>query len=191
LYINILKDLIRGKYDPASFYIPHGQETRPIVRADDGENGLTLSTIFDIEKFKTFWSKKELDRLCGQFNGCFKNQGEVEEVIFSAPDPMKGNDAFNFLINTTGSHIPDDDGSSIRDDDNTMSSSLIDSTLIQMSATPPSTSPPKEDSFQLPEPNNQSLPIVKGLVVSIIEILDAMDQRFSAVLTQSMQGISK
>ena len=208
LYINTLRDLIRGEHDQSSFYAPGGKSNNPIIQ--DTED-LTLSTIFDIEKFKTFWSKKELDRLCGQFSGCFKNQGEVEEVIFAPTDAISTNDAFNFLIRTGESNGKDktlsENDSDVDDRDaesadsnrgslmDSGSASLIDlhnSTTSVPSKLPlPAQRGQNSESFTLPEPSNQSLPIVKGLVVSIMEILDAMDQRFTAVLTQSMQGLRK
>jgi hypothetical protein len=200
-YINILRDLIRGNHDYSSFYIPGGQaKVKPIVHESED---LTLSTIFDIEKFKTFWSKKELNRLCGQFNGCFKNQGEVDEVIFS-PSDATPDDAFNFLIKTDIDRAKkvngdEDDGSESGNHESLIesgTSSLIDlppattSTTVPLNPTLMRGSPPSGE-FTLPEPSNQSLPIVAGMVVSIMKILDTMDQRFTAVLTQSMQGLSK
>lgn len=188
LYINTLRDLIRDSHDPSSFYTPGGVVSKPLINED---HDLTLSTIFDIEKFKTYWSKKELDKLCQQFNGCFKNQGEVEEVIFAPSDTLATTEAFNFLIrgdldtrNVTTAVDADDDSESI-------GGSLID-LPVTTSASHVSlvrSGPVSDEEFTLPEPSNQSLPIVKGLVVSIIEILNAMDKRFTAVLTQSMQGL--
>jgi hypothetical protein len=186
-YVNILRDLIRGRHDATSFYAPNAPTAKPVVYDDED---LTLSTIFDIDKFKTFWSQKELNRLCGQFNGCFKNQGEVDDVIFAPSDTIATNDAFNFLIKTD--HVKaesHDDGE--EDTASAASDSLLGSSLIDMQTTTvlPGTSPSRD--FTLPEPSNQSLPIVAGMVVSIMKILDTMDHRFTAILTQSMQGLSK
>lgn len=211
LYVNILRDLIRGKHDETSFYIPDGHTARRIIHTEDSrDNVLTLSTIFDIDKFKTFWSKKELNRLCDQFRGCFKNQGEVEEVIFSNTMPnTTGGEVFGLLLNASGSVSTDNETSTkseISGDDGSEIESLMDSEALipmpiqtQSSFPAPITTlggspsghnkPINGKEFSLPEPSNQSLPIVKGLIVSIISILDAMDQRFSAVLTQSLQGV--
>lgn len=187
LYINILRDLIRGRHDETSFYVPYGQAAKPIVGDDvEQDHYFTLSTIFDIEKIKTFWSQRELDKLCEQFNGCFKNQGEVDDVIFSNNPTHADMEKLNNVLNVH------DMGTSIMDQD----------PLIDISDGPSETdkadkadktdkADSKLDEFVLPKPSNQSLPIVKGLIVSISEILDAMDQRFSLVLTQSIQGIGK
>lgn len=43
-------------------------------------------------------------------------------------------------------------------------------------------------AFVLPEPNNQSIPVVRGFIVSIIEILNMMDDKFVEALNQSMKG---
>lgn len=123
LYINILKDLIQEKYDPSTFY--------------DID---TEHTIFDMDKFKTFWSKDDLNTMCNQFNGCFKSQAKINDVIFKQE-----------------------------------STQLIDLIL-------------DSNELILPEPNNQSQPIVRGFIVSIIEILNSMDDRFIDSLTQSLQG---
>jgi hypothetical protein len=192
LYINILRDLIRGKHDETSFYVPYGQAAKPIVGdGDDVEQDhyFTLSTIFDIEKIKTFWSQRELDKLCEQFNGCFKNQGEVDDVIFSNNPTHADMSKINSVINVQ------DTESSLMDQDPLIDMSdgpdEADKSDKTDKADTKSDKSDKSDEFVLPKPSNQSLPIVKGLVVSISEILDAMDQRFSLVLTQSIQGIIK
>jgi hypothetical protein len=199
LYINTLRDLIRGNHAQSSIYSPIGYNEERITRNKGSDNDeLTMSTIFDIEKFKTFWSKNELNRLCEQFEGCFKNKGELEEVIFSNNIPLTKKNVFG-LINTSNNNKSSEnkeDNTSI-DDKNPQKNiqdsheSLFDSLMEQNSNN--NSNMDKNslygDDFNLPEPNNQSLPIVKGLIVSIISILDAMDHRFSAVLTQSLQGV--
>lgn len=161
LYINILRDLIKDKHDPSSFYIFENikDKKNELINDKVGDENLTMSTIFDIGKFKTFWSQKELDKLCEQFSGCFKHQGEIEEMIFLNHDDKTNNDAFDKILND---NIGIDDSKEVY--------------KIE------------EDNFSLPEPNNKYQPIVKGYIVSIFEILDAMDQRFYAILTQSIQG---
>jgi hypothetical protein len=202
LYVNILKNLIRDKHEASSFYIPIGQPTRQIV-GDVDNSDLTLSTIFDIDKFKAFWSRKELNKLCEQFNGCFKNQGEVDDVIFS--NNNKKTDAMlNLLLNTSAPVKTANNSKSIDTKSIDMSrasnesgsdyatGSLIDSMITpipNMNVNPLIPLTPITTDLLLPEPSNQSMPIVKGLVVSIIEILNAMDNRFSLVLTQSLQGV--
>ena len=207
LYINILRDLIRNEHDPSSFYIPNGKQTKPVIVDTDD---LSLSTIFDTEKLKTYWSQNELNRLCEQFNGCFRNHGEIEDFIF-APANLS-NDEFNSILNlgakTDKVSSKFDASKNANDIDPT--SSLIDISLPPQPSSPSSPSSPSMttqsptassigsgtyqeglNKFALPEPSNQNLPIVKGLVVSIMEILDRMDERFTVVLSQSLQGISK
>lgn len=240
LYINILRDIIRGKHDPTSFYVPYGQITKPIINNDEQEQNLTLSNIFDMEKIKAFWSQKELDKLCEQFDGCFKNQGEVDDVIFSNnPQIDSGisnivnqnelmtfnnfqnnhsNNNSNTNSNTNNNRIITnpfekntdsgmgslidifDSGESNTQAQNQIQTQTQNQNQNQMQNQMQTqnnvhngnnSNKEVEHEFILPRPSNQALPIVKGLIVSINEILDAMDKRFSLVLTQSIQGISK
>jgi len=46
------------------------------------DNELIYSTIFDVDKFKEFWLKEELKSLIKQFDECFKNIDEPDNIIF-------------------------------------------------------------------------------------------------------------
>jgi len=116
-------------------------------------------------------------------------------MIFS-PNNMADDKVFNLLIKTEGEIESELTMRGEADDssDDSVSGSLIDlpsTTTTSHSPLIPGSSTLRGREFTLPEPSNQSLPIVAGYIVSIMKILDAMDQRFTAVLTQSMQGLSK
>lgn len=192
-YINILRDLVREKLDLKSFYIPEGDDAKPII-SEGGEQSLTMSTIFDMDKIRTFWSQKELNRLCDQFNGCFKKEGQVEEAIFS----NNAGDPFGLILGDITEEMSRSETDSVHSSDSIMDSPVHDSGASAGTSGGVSCKDGKtelisidsdEQQFNLPEPSNGSLPIVKGLIVSIIAILDAMDDRFSTILTQSMRGI--
>lgn len=198
LYINVLRDLIRGKHDVSSCYTPDDNDSIHAIGDDKTDQALTMSTIFDMDKIRTFWSQKELNRLCDKFNGCFKNQEQVDEAIFSN---NTSNDMFGLILgNSTLSEIQSDikaeqmkvESSGKTEETNSPAAqSIMDfesgrGELINIDSGEFADASP---NFALPEPSNKSLPIVKGMIVSIIAILDAMDERFSTILTQSMQGV--
>ena len=106
-------------------------------------------------------------------------ENELSTFVSSNNDEMYDIDEDNIIgreINIELMDVHDHNSESEYDSDNSHSTS--------------GTSKTYNAYFTLPEPDNQSQPIVAGYIVSITEILDAMDRRFIAILTQSIQGIN-
>uniref|UniRef100_A0A6C0BDI3 Uncharacterized protein n=1 Tax=viral metagenome TaxID=1070528 RepID=A0A6C0BDI3_9ZZZZ len=56
------------------------------------EDEVAYSTMFDIDKFKDFWSKDELKSLIKQFDECFKNIDEPDNIIFEKTNKVAINE---------------------------------------------------------------------------------------------------
>lgn len=82
-YLIVLTAVVEGWFRPDMLYNPISTGRESFLDNDllDGEN-LIYSTIFDVEKFKQFWSREELQSLCNQFEKCFKSMDEPDTVIF-------------------------------------------------------------------------------------------------------------
>jgi len=86
-YIIVLTAVIDDTFYPEMLYnaVVSGRKSFLDEDNDEAEH-LIYSTIFDVGKFKTFWSKEELKSLCEQFDKCFKSVGEIDNVIFKDTD---------------------------------------------------------------------------------------------------------
>lgn len=80
-YINVLGAVIDESFYPEMLYNPSTTGIKSFL-GDDNDVSTMYSTIFDIQKFKTFWSRKELKSICNEFENCFKNPEDDENIIF-------------------------------------------------------------------------------------------------------------
>lgn len=86
-YIIVLTAVIEDKFYPDMLYNAISSGRKSFLDEDNDESSdMIYSTIFDVDKFKTFWSREELKSLCSQFEKCFKIPGEVDNVVFKASD---------------------------------------------------------------------------------------------------------
>jgi hypothetical protein len=87
-YIIVLTAVVEDTYYPDMLYCTSTAERRSFLD-DANEDDMIYSTIFDITKFKNFWTKDELKSLCSLFDKCFKLPDEPEHTLFcdeSNPD---------------------------------------------------------------------------------------------------------
>lgn len=174
-YIIVLTAVIEGRFRQDMLYTPSSTGRESFLDTDeiDGSN-LIYSTIFDVEKFKHFWSKEELKSLCGQFDTCFKPADEPNIVVFR-------DDTVDELDLIDCEHIIDDnnsDGYGLSDDGveykrNTCKSDKVVSQYFEI---------------PLPTPKSQSNVIVKSQLIGIYNILSLMDNRFTTMLSHSVKG---
>lgn len=171
-YINVLTSVIEDRFYPELLYIITRRNRKSFLdeyRLDslDEEEPLLYSTIFDIDKFRVFWNKDELQSLCEQFNRCFRLPNEKDMTLFSDKD----NDNDNVKNN-----INNDTINEISEKDNEFDNESA-SYNKQISK-----------AFILPIPRNKKNAIVSGHLVGIANILDTMDKRFRTMLNQSVKG---
>jgi len=112
---------------------------------DNNKDNVIYSTIFDIDKFKNFWTQEEILSLCTQLESCFKN-------------PIKKKERRDSNISDNSYEINDDD--------------------IEE----------QEDNNKYATPKSTSNLLVQGYLLSISNILDIMDKRFTTILEQSVKG---
>ena len=92
-YINILYSIVNNTFEHDMLYNNKVSERTSFLDDDNNDNrDLFYSTIFDIQKFQSFWSKDELKRLINQFDNCFKNANEQDNYIFMDPNKNDNND---------------------------------------------------------------------------------------------------
>ena len=75
-YIIVLMSVITDTYDPRILYQPKR-----------GSSHIAFSTIFDIDKFKSFWSRDELLSISNQFDKCFRMPYDPEIALFRNSTP--------------------------------------------------------------------------------------------------------
>lgn len=86
-YIILLTSVIEGWFYSSLLYNPSSSERKSFLDDDDLESdSIIYSTIFDVQKFKHFWTKDELRSLCSQFDKCFRNPDEADLVVFKIED---------------------------------------------------------------------------------------------------------
>lgn len=87
-YITVLMAVINDTYYNGMIFISKPNQNAFLDETDsfddnenDDDDEVCYSTIFDIDKFKNFWTIDELLNLCDQFNNCFKshNNSVVED----------------------------------------------------------------------------------------------------------------
>lgn len=239
-YIILLTSVIEGWFYSALLYNPTSSERKSFLDDDDLESdSIIYSTIFDVQKFKTFWTKDELRSLCSQFDNCFRSPDELDPVVFKVEDiygitdlnntPNKNDLTTDTVMNETSilendinDKIDNNVGELINIDSlNLISNGHDNSKQLTTSSSPitignttsakrinktrsPSCASDMMKSANLiescsedrlpghskiwPLPKSQGNLIVKGHLVSIYNILDQMDNRFTTMLSQSVKG---
>ena len=82
-YIIALTAVIEDKFYPEILYNASASGRKSFLDEDnDSDDNLIYSTIFDVDKFKNFWTRDELRSLCSQFEKCFRCPDEPDNVIF-------------------------------------------------------------------------------------------------------------
>ena len=82
-YIIVLTAVIEDRFYSELLYT-HASTTRNSFLDDiKSEDDLIYSTIFDVSKFRTFWSQDELKSICSQFEKCFKQPEEDDYKLFN------------------------------------------------------------------------------------------------------------
>ena len=90
-YILALIAIVNDTFDPNMLYDPSCTRNNSFLDDDldkdiDAFNvfdeSTVYSTIFDVDKFKNFWTKNELKSLIKQFEQCFRRLEEPDVVIF-------------------------------------------------------------------------------------------------------------
>ena len=189
-YIIVLTAVIEDKFYPDMLYNASSSERKSFLdEGDNDESNMIYSTIFDVDKFKTFWSKDELTSLCSQFEKCFKNCGEIDIVVFkdiTLDLDITKRQSFELRDNSDTITCPTPLKNSINNDTKTGNSS----------------SPNDEHKIKAndvcefhnvvktwPTPKSLGNVIVQGHLMGITNILNIMDKKFTAMLNQSVKGI--
>lgn len=173
-YIIVLTAIIEGWFRQDMIYTPSSTGRESFLDNDDSDgDSLIYSTIFDVEKFKHFWSKDELKSLCAQFDTCFKNSNEPNTNVFRDDD-----DTYGLIDNQ---HVIIDDNDSEYNDD------LSEHNIININHNKKNVKS-INCSSQLPIPKSQSNVIVKSQLIGIYNILALMDKRFTTMLSHSVKG---
>ena len=190
-YIIVLTAVIEGRFRQDMLYTPSSTGRESFLDTDeiDGSN-LIYSTIFDVEKFKHFWSKEELKSLCGQFDTCFKPADEPNIVVFR---------------DDTADELDMIDCEHIIDDNNSDGYGGLTDDVVEYNGSKRNTYKSDKNSSQLqhqqqhqqqhqyleiplPTPKSQSNVIVKSQLIGIYNILSLMDNRFTTMLSHSVKG---
>jgi len=177
-YINVLLAVIDGTFKSWMLYnhSTTGRKSFLDENNTDDDTSVIYSTIFDIDKFKNFWTKTEIKSLCSQFDQCFKMPDEPDNIVFRendekmevteiTEDDVKSNNSETKEINTKDDTKHNKMGKTEKIDDKS-----------------------KENYRKLPVPRNQTNVLVKGHLVGITDILNIMDKRFSTMLNQSIKS---
>jgi hypothetical protein len=161
-YIIVLTSVINGSFTSDMLYNSSniGRKSFLDESISTNEDELMYSTIFDVDKFKSFWTKEELKTLYTLFNECFKEHDEPDNAVFSCSSdmPTENNE------NMEGIH----------------SNENINVSTISVVS--------NKNKVMLPVPRSQANVIVKGQLIAIINILETMDKRFREMIDQSVKG---
>lgn len=160
-YIIVLFAVIEDKFYPELLYTNNTFPQNSFMDDIKTEDEMLYSTIFDINKIRSFWSREELKSICEQFNKCFRQLDEEEPNIFKEINDEKNNNN-NISKNIDRPHISEDNKENCNSYD------------IKKS--------------MLPVPRCKHNAIVKGHLVGITNILDTMDRKFRSILNQSVKG---
>jgi hypothetical protein len=93
-------------YNPATFYKKNYHDDE-----QNDEISVIYSTIFDVDKFKNFWTREELKSLCYQFEKCFRYQNEPDTIIFKDTEQQDDDSIqsiYGLETNNDGDNFVDD-----------------------------------------------------------------------------------
>jgi hypothetical protein len=185
-YIIVLTAVIEGWFRHDMLYAPSSSGRESFLDNDGDGDSLIYSTIFDVEKFKHFWSNDELKSLCTQFDTCFKHIEDIDKIVFKddtedgligSIDIIVNSDIDNNNLDTTTI------SNNIHEDTQSKKSTNSNNCSLNVSNTPFCHEKP------LPVPKSQTNVIVKSQLIGINNILSLMDKRFTTMLSHSVKGI--
>ena len=201
-YIIVLTAVIEDKFFPEMLYNAPSSGRKSFLDEDNDEaKDLIYSTIFDVNKFKTFWSHEELKSLADQFEKCFKNSGEVDTIVFK--NTILDIDENNITISHQNNPHAALKESQITDFVS-QDESLLDlggGVIQEISKVQRKELKPRPSESMnrgpicaassmnsWPVPKSLGNVIVQGHLVGISNILDIMDKKFTSMLNQSVKG---
>ena len=184
-YIIVLTAIIEGWFRRDMLYIPSSTERESFLNNDESSSdSLIYSTIFDVEKFKHFWTKDELKSLCTQFDTCFKNANDnhTETIVFKDDDILDDDDLLGekYIVSNEEDDNIDIINVNNNNTNDTKTKNCAKSDKI-----------PNNANCQLssyPSPKSQNNVIVKSQLLGINNILSLMDKRFTTMLNHSVKG---
>ena len=208
-YIIVLTAVIEDKFYPEMLYNAMMSGRKSFLDENNDEPcDLVYSTIFDVDKFKTFWSREELKSLCSQFEKCFRNPDEDDNVVFKTSDLDLDVDDISRSPHHTNIHLLQHADTSSFGEDNLADVDdglvLEEPMLKEHYVKEPSIRVHRKESKQRPRdprsversngirswpvPKTLGNVIVQGHLVGISNILNIMDKKFTAMLNQSVKG---
>lgn len=88
-YIIVLSAIIDDTFYEDMLYNHQSSQRISFLDANPGNpDDLVYSTIFDVSKIKTFWTRDELFSLCELFSQCFREANETETIVFKSNDRL-------------------------------------------------------------------------------------------------------
>lgn len=91
-YIIVLTSVIEDTFTSDLLYTQETSSRDSFLDDMKTEDEMVYSTIFDINKFRTFWSREELKSICDQFDKCFRQHDEKDITIFKNSDKSEESD---------------------------------------------------------------------------------------------------
>jgi hypothetical protein len=197
-YINVLLAVANNTFQPDMLYNPSITELSSFLDSPVDAHSVMYSTIFDIDKFKCFWSREELTSLCDQFDQCFIKHDKDDKYVFQSDDELNSDscqsvDGIYDQMNKFG----------IEDMNDSKESESITNNGGEV------TSHKKKNHSHghshghnhghnhscqvtiktLPVPKSQKNAILQGDLVGIAKILSIMDRKFTNMLNNSVKGM--
>lgn len=99
-YIIILTSVIDDTFNSELLYTNTTSSRNSFLDDNKLDDELIYSTIFDIEKFRNFWTRDELYSICVQFEKCFKQPDEDDYTLFTNIDAKQNVEQIENNINT-------------------------------------------------------------------------------------------
>lgn len=183
-YINVLLSVINSTFHPDMLYTNNTSEKMSFLD-DDGVDNIEFSTIFDIDKIKNFWSKKELSALFNQFDSCFKMPDDPDYDIFY---DETSEDGFGTKQNSTPEVSSPKTPRSVKDISHKASTPKLSSTPTEYDRKSMTSNKSATSYVPLPIPRSLNNAIVQGNLVGISKMLSVMDKKFTDMLEQSVKG---
>ena len=175
-YINVLLAVANNTFRSDMLYNPNNTEFTTFLDASADAQSIMYSTIFDIDKFKSFWTRDELASLCDQFDQCFIKHDKDDRYVFQSDETETENednyDKTNKLLIEEVIEIKDEN-SDITPQINKKIQGKVRQVTLKT----------------LPIPKSQKNAILQGDLVGIAKILSIMDRRFTNMLNHSVKGM--
>jgi hypothetical protein len=176
-YINVLIAVANNTFQMDMLYNPTTTEWTTFLDSPADIQSIVYSTIFDVNKFKTFWSREELLSLCDQFDQCFTKHDKYDRYVFQSEEPIDDR------CNKFGTD-------SLLESESKDESAILNADLDQSIQKNRNTVKIHPIAIKtLPVPKSQKNAILQGDLVGIAKILSIMDRRFTNMLNHSVKGI--